>query len=1180
MTQNTSVLRKGRLWQGIGVSAVLSTLFLLLLTFSIALAASPNGVVLESFTADNRLLIDEGLLDSAVSTGYTTVRSEHILGAERDILFLSNGLLLEWDGDEGDPTSLDHTGLGGYDLTAGGFMDSIALEVTAVNQPVQATLTVYSDESNASNYAVTLNSAGRVVIPLSAFETELGAGADFADVGSIELTVQGDTAGLALGSLEMQSSLTAERQVVLVVDQNNNGAVDPNDVVEHTIAIHNDGSTASAALHIVENVLGRTYGLVNGSVSAEGGQVLSGNSAGQQVVSVTLDSVTAGQSAEVSFRVTMLDGPAIPVTLVVQDGDMPPGSNGDTVSTLNSPFTNGNGDVGFSGSLTTASGTDNFIWFDTGITWRNSDGLPAVLTGAESTMGVSDSGGFIYSPSTNGSDSVWTHNGLLLVGATQAPGFPLGTNNTFNSRPTMIANGAAYWVSGFNESGGTGTEGRMLYTSPNAMSNTISVVIRSDDVISGFVVDRPSGIDFNYMASDNDNHLIASLLMDTGSDVDDEFIYVDGALVARETAPTGDGDNWDTFDGVSINNSGSYMFSGDTDGATTTDEFIAYNGSPVVREGDTIGGIALTSAASVNALSNNNLGGGVFTWAISGGIEILFSSCDMADVANNAVALLATNDMVDVDGNGTADAAVTDFNASNVIGPGLWQAEDGLVYVEVDLDYGAGELEAIVGLETGCVTGGEPGIVVNPPGMVSIQPADTQANQTLTISNTGDADLLWTIEEQPLAAGEAAKSGPALVLETDWGQVELEFSGGCVPPLGVGDIPWISANPTGGTTAAGSADDVTVTFDSTGISLGVLRADLCVNNNSITSTVQVPVVLEVPPAPALALNKTVGLDPNTCAVTDTINIPAGQGGTAVTYCYTVQNTGNITLSVQNLVDDQLGVLLGPDAAFDVAPGASDFYTVTTTITQTTVNSATWSAASATGVHPDPVGDTFGTGAVQHDVIEFGAETEGGTLTLQMVFSGTISPPGSGNPDEIVGFIDMDRDNSALTGVPAFSSPFCAMLPVMGVEYLVFLTSYNPGAGTMDLLFIDEISMTGAIVGVVDATFAGNSFTIEVPLSLLEGYGPEEGIVDAAAVVGTLAEPTDCAPDSTVLTSRLEVSDNDDATVNQNAPTDVALSGIEGTTPAVWLPVWLLLLALVAMAVPAVLLRFSGKGISK
>jgi hypothetical protein len=194
--------------------------------------------------------------------------------------------------------------------------------------------------------------------------------------------------------------------------------------------------------------------------------------------------------------------------VVTQDGDTPPGSDGDTVSVLNSPFTNGNGDVGFTGSLSTAGGTDNFVWFDTGITWRNSDALPTVLSGAEGTMGVSDSGGFIYSPSTDGDDSVWTHNGALLIDSDQAPGFPPGTINTFNSRPTMSANGAAFWVSGFNASGGTGTEGRMLYTSPDAMTSTISVVIRSDDMIGGFIVDRPSGVGFDYQLSDNTTHHI------------------------------------------------------------------------------------------------------------------------------------------------------------------------------------------------------------------------------------------------------------------------------------------------------------------------------------------------------------------------------------------------------------------------------------------------------------------------------------------------------------------------------------------------------------------------------------------------------------------------------------------------------------------------------------------------
>lgn len=389
-------------------------------------------------------------------------------------------------------------------------------------------------------------------------------------------------------------------------------------------------------------------------------------------------------------------GVAVPVTVVVQDGDVPPGEV-DPVSQLNSPFTNALGQVGFTGGLSTVSGTDNFVWLDDGIVWKNSDAGGFVLAGSESTMGVSDAGDFVYSPSTDGEDSVWTSSGLLAVAETQAPGFPAGTVSTFHSRPSMTASGRALWVSGFNESGGTATEGRMLYTSADGTPAQIQVVLRSDDVIDGFVIDRPSGVDFDYEASEDGNRLIQVLLMDTGSTNDDGFVFVDGMLVARESEPSGGGDNWENFDAVSINNRGEYVFSGDTDGATGSDEFIAFESAIRLREGGSVGGVVLTSPASVGALAINETRALAHLWAISGGDELLFLSCN-AVLPSDGVLLLATDDEVDVDGDGLADATVTDFNASGVIGPGLDLGDSGEIFVEVDLDYGAGELEAVISL--------------------------------------------------------------------------------------------------------------------------------------------------------------------------------------------------------------------------------------------------------------------------------------------------------------------------------------------------------------------------------------------------------------------------------------------------------------------------------------------------
>lgn len=97
--------------------------------------------------------------------------------------------------------------------------------------------------------------------------------------------------------------------------------------------------------------------------------------------------------------------------------------------------------------------------------------------------------------------------------------------------------------------------------------------------------------------------------------------------------------------------------------------------------------------------------------------------------------------------------------------------------------------------------------------------------------------------------------------------------------------------------------------------------------------------------PGIALTKTVGVVPGVCATTTSITVPGA--GADVYYCYEVMNTGTVTLSLHDLVDDQLGSLL-TGYAYDLGPGQSvnnvaAGLEVSATITQTTVNSATWTA---------------------------------------------------------------------------------------------------------------------------------------------------------------------------------------------------------------------------------------------
>jgi hypothetical protein len=406
---------------------------------------------------------------------------------------------------------------------------------------------------------------------------------------------------------------------------------------------------------------------------------------------MSVRSVRTGAVVTAAVVAAPIGAASAQVEVVIAEGQAAPGTPGLLVTALGAPFTDGPGRAGFTGTVDDKGGADRFVWYDAGVVWRNRDALPTVLTGAESTMGISDVGGFIYSPATDGDDSVWTDAGLLLKETDPAPDFD-GQFVTFCSRPTMIPGGTAYFVSGLNPVKGGSTQARVLY---RADGGVITKVVASGDEIGGFIVAAPSGVGFDYHVSDDGSHRIQELLMETGSSANDGFVVVDDAPVAREGDPV-DGEAWQNFDIVSINDDGHYIFTGDTNGPTSADEFIAYDGSIVVREGMTVGCIELVGGA-LRAASINDDGVVVHVWGVTGGHEVLFVG-QGSDLAATSRVALQLGDRVDVDGDGADDAVVVDFNASAVVGPGVDLAEDGAVHVEVDLVplVAGGEFEAIL----------------------------------------------------------------------------------------------------------------------------------------------------------------------------------------------------------------------------------------------------------------------------------------------------------------------------------------------------------------------------------------------------------------------------------------------------------------------------------------------------
>lgn len=403
-------------------------------------------------------------------------------------------------------------------------------------------------------------------------------------------------------------------------------------------------------------------------------------------------------SAAIAAALILLAAPAAPAgttsaTLHALQGAPVPGRPGFTYATLNAPFTDGLGRVGFTCSITDGDFTEHGVWYDGAMVFRASDALPEIVSGAEGTMGVSDTGDFIYSPSTGGDDSVRTSAGLLLKEGDPAPGIA-GQVITFTSRPTMLPDGTAHFVAGFSTGGAT--QGRVLYRHAGGVFTRI---VTTGDLVDGVPVVSPAGVDFDYgFSRDGLRHGCTLQVQSAGTKA---AVAIDGTIVALEGEATGDGDTWDNFDLISINDAGDYVFSGDTGGGATTDEFVAANGAIAIREGDVVDGVALGSGFAVLAMSVNQGGDVAHAWGLSDN-DVLFVG-QVGDLAGTSMRVLGTGDEIDVTGDGVADYTVLGLNPSNVVGPGLQLADDGMVRIEVELEpIGGGDgVDAIVGVAYG-----------------------------------------------------------------------------------------------------------------------------------------------------------------------------------------------------------------------------------------------------------------------------------------------------------------------------------------------------------------------------------------------------------------------------------------------------------------------------------------------
>ena len=151
---------------------------------------------------------------------------------------------------------------------------------------------------------------------------------------------------------------------------------------------------------------------------------------------------------------------------------------------------------------------------------------------------------------------------------------------------------------------------------------------------------------------------------------------------------------------------------------------------------------------------------------------------------------------------------------------------------------------------------------------------------------------------------------------------------------------------------------------------------------------------------AFTFAKTVGLLGITpeCTAASDILVPSA---TTVVYCFTMQNTGGVSLQPLSLVDSHLGVLALP-AGVVIAPGASLVVTATATLTAEVTNLATLTAAA---VLDEAARAAFAAPAAVSDVIVARA-----TSARVRISSAADDQDGDSIPDNVESAGDADGDN--------------------------------------------------------------------------------------------------------------------------------------------------------------------------
>ncbi|GIV78476.1 MAG: hypothetical protein KatS3mg050_2870 [Litorilinea sp.] len=238
---------------------------------------------------------------------------------------------------------------------------------------------------------------------------------------------------------------------------------------------------------------------------------------------------------------------------------------------------------------------------------------------------------------------------------------------------------------------------------------------------------------------------------------------------------------------------------------------------------------------------------------------------------------------------------------------------------------------------------------------------------------------------------------------------------------------------------------------------------------TVTPTGPLPLVESPALTPTARLTATVGTSPTACGSRSRLRVRAN---TVVYYCYTLENTGPISLTRHSLSDVRFGTLWA-DRIYPMPPGAvtdtvAGGLVLSHTITGSLVNTATWIAVAT---------------AVSRSVA-VSATTLVAVITPTVAFTKSVGPPGEGCPEA-----------TAYALLAGGDARFCLTLQNTGNVTFSRHALYDPGLG-IEATFTHTLP-PGARLLITDGN--ASQYQITQPLTV---RGVQTDVINVAIYTGT------------------------------------------------------------------------------